>query len=93
MSTANEKQPTIVLNAVGQLKSKIKQKTLLGNRISDELEKGNLVLTEHPVVRGLLQDSDMQALLWKEGFAKFKKFDASQSCLALSLAPILPDMV
>ena len=77
MSTAAEKHPILVLNAVGQLKSKIKQKQLIGNKIYDEMEKGGIVLLEHPIVRGLLHDSDMQITLWREGFAKLKKFDAS----------------
>ncbi len=41
------------------------------------MEKGGIVLLEHPIVRGLLHDSDMQNALWREGFTKLKKFDAS----------------
>jgi len=52
-----------------------------------------MVIMEHAMARGLLFDSDLQATLWREGFSKIKKFDSSQSCLSLALAPILPDIV
>ena len=53
------------------------------------------VSVTHPQVRGLLQDSDLQQILWKQEFSKLlgKKFDEKKHCLAMTVQPNLPDVV
>ena len=69
-------------------KNKKTGKVYLGNKLREELEKGtqNLQIT-HPMIRGLLQDSDLQHILWKQEFSKSfgRKFDEKQSCLSLTV--------
>jgi hypothetical protein len=52
----------------------------------------NMQIT-YPMVRGLLHDSDVETVVWKQVFARFKKLEERVSCLALTLPPILPDIV
>ena len=83
----------MIYNAVGR--SKKTGKVYLANKLRDELEKGaqNIQVT-HPMVRGLLQDSDLQSIIWKQEFTKLgKKFDEKQSCLCMTVQPNLPELV
>jgi len=41
----------------------------------------------------LLQDSDIETVIWKQIFSRFKKLEERASCLALTLPPIIPDIV
>lgn len=85
-SLGNEQKPHQVYNAVGR--NKKTGKVYLGNKLREELEKGaqNMQIT-HPIVRGLLQDSNLQNILFKHEFSKTfgKKFDERQSCLCLTV--------
>lgn len=49
----------------------------------------------HPIIRGLLHDSDLQQILWKQEFSKSfgKRFEEKQSCLMMTVQPNLPDIV
>jgi actin-related protein len=66
----------------------------VGNKLLEELDNGhaNIQIT-YPIVRGLLQDSDIETVIWKQIFSRFKKLEERACCLALSLPPILPDIV
>lgn len=75
-SLATEQKPHQVFNAVGR--NKKTGKVYLGNKLREELDKGSQYLqVTHPMVRGLLQDSNLQTILWKQEFSKSfgKKFD------------------
>ena len=92
-SLASDSKPHVVYNAVGR--SKKTGKVYLANKLRDELEKGaqNIQVT-HPMIRGILQDSDLQSIIWKQEFAKLgKKFDEKSSCLCMTVQPNLPDLV
>lgn len=83
----------VVLNAVGQ--NKKTGKVFIGNKLRDELEKGaaHLQIT-NPLIRGLLHDSDLETMLWKQCFSKYgRKFDEKVSCLCLTVPPVIPDIV
>ena len=74
-SLASDTKPHLVHNAVG--KSRKTGKVYVANKLKDELDKGaqNIQVT-HPMIRGLLQDSDLQSIIWRQEFAKLgKKFD------------------
>ena len=47
------------------------------------------------MIRGLLHDSDLQHILWKQEFTKSfgKRFDERSSCLVQTVQPNLPDIV
>lgn len=91
-SSVNEVKPQTIYNAVG--KDKKTRTVYIGNKLFDELENGhsNIQLT-YPVIRGLLQDSDIETVIWKQIFSRFKKLEERASCLALTLPPVLPDIV
>lgn len=91
-STAAEGKPQIMYNAVG--KDKKTRNVYVGNKLFEELENGhsNIQLT-YPVIRGLLQDSDIETIIWKQVFTKFKKLEERVSCLALTIPPIMPEIV
>ena len=82
--------PMCIFNAAGSLK---KGKQIYGNKIYEEFEKGAQVIVEQPLARGLLHDKELQATIWREAFAKVRKFDASVSSLSLTVPPVVPDMV
>ena len=63
------------------------------NEIFDEFEKGNSLVLQNALARGLLHDSDLQLVIWRETLNKIKKFDASKSCLILAMQPLLPDII
>ena len=44
-------------------------------------------------MRGLLHDSDIETVVWKQVFSKFKKLEERASSLSLALPPIIPDIV
>jgi actin-related protein len=94
-SLASDAKPHITLNAVG--KHKKTQKTFLGNKLRDEFDKGfeHAINATNPIVRGLLHDTDALGALWKAEFAKVggKKFEESESCLCITVPPIMPDLV
>jgi actin-related protein 6 len=91
-SSAAETKAQTVYNAVG--KDRKTRNVYLGNKLWEELENGhpNLQVT-YPVIRGLLHDSDIETVIWKQVFSKFKKLEERASCLALTLPPLLPDIV
>ena len=66
----------------------------VGNKLLEELENGhsNIQIT-YPLIRGLMQDSDIETVIWKQIFSRFKKLEEKASCLALSLPPIVPEVV
>jgi len=66
----------------------------VGNKLFEELDNGhtNMQIT-YPIIRGLLQDSDIETVIWKQIFSRFKKLEERVCSLALSLPPILPDIV
>jgi actin-related protein len=66
----------------------------VGNKLWEELENGhsNIQIT-YPIIRGLLQDSDIETVIWKQVFSRFKKLEERASCLAMTLPPILPEIV
>lgn len=66
---------------------------MIGNKILEEYEKGNSVILNQPMARGLLHDSDLQEVILLDTFSKIKKFDASISSLSLTLPPVVPEMV
>lgn len=82
----------MMYNAVG--KDKKNRNVFVGNKLWDEMEGGhaNMQIT-YPIVRGLLHDSDVETVIWKQIFSRFKKLEERASCLALTLPPILPDIV
>ncbi len=82
----------LVYNAVG--KDKKSRAFFIGNKLLEELENGhsNISVT-YPLIRGLLHDSDIETVIWKQVFGRFKKLEERNSCLALSLPPVLPDIV
>lgn len=86
----DKQQPMQVFNAIGTLK---KGKQIIGNKILEEFEKGQPVILEQPLARGLLHNIETQAIIWRDSFQKLKKFDASLSSLSLTVAPVVPDMV
>lgn len=75
ISTAQDKAPMLIYNATGQLKSK--RRSVAGNKIIDEFDKGNSVFVEHTMARGLFHNTDAMTGLWREAFSKIKKFDAT----------------
>ena len=91
-SSANEAKPQTIYNAVG--KDKKTRTVYIGNKLLDEMENGhtNIQIT-YPLIRGLLQDSDIETVIWKQIFSRFKKLEERASCLALSLPPVLPEIV
>ncbi|CDW72015.1 UNKNOWN [Stylonychia lemnae] len=91
-SAASELKPQKIYNAVG--KDKKTRAVYAGNKLFEELENGhsNMQIT-YPIIRGLLHDSDLETVIWKQIFSKFKKMEERASCLALTLPPVLPDIV
>ena len=91
-SAASELKPSKIYNAVG--KDKKSRAVYAGNKLFEELENGhnNMQIT-YPIIRGLLHDSDLETVIWKQIFSKFKKMEERASCLAMTLPPILPDIV
>jgi len=91
-SSAAENKPQTIFNAVG--KDRKTRNMYIGNKLWEELENGhsNIQVT-YPLIRGLLQDSDIETVIWKQIFSRFKKFEEKNSCLALSLPPVLPELV
>jgi len=91
-STAADKEPMLCFNGVG--KDRKSKNVYIGQKLWDELEAGhpNISIT-HPIIRGLLHDSDLESLIWKQCFQRIKKFDEKSSCLSLALPPVLPDVV
>ena len=93
-SLGSESKPRVVFNAVGR--NKKTGKVYLGNKLREELDKGTQHLqVTHPIIRGLLQDSNLEHVLWKQDFAKSfgKRFDERQSCLVMTVQPNLPNVV
>ena len=86
--------PDTMFNAIGKDRSTLS--LFVGNDVLEKLNKGqtNLSLT-FPLVRGLLHDSDIEAMIWKKIFSSFgkKKFDEKSSCFWLTTPPVLPDIV
>ena len=91
-SNASEIKPSTMFNAVG--KDKKSRNVYSGNKLLEELENGhsNIQIT-YPIIRGLLHDSDLETVIWKQIFSKFKKLEERTSCLAMTLPPVLPDIV
>ncbi|TNV84523.1 hypothetical protein FGO68_gene9447 [Halteria grandinella] len=91
-SSASEAKPQLMYNAVG--KDKKNRNVYVGNKLWDELEGGHAnIQVTYPMVRGLLHDSDVETVIWKQIFSRFKKLEERASCLALTLPPILPEIV
>ena len=91
-SSASEQKPQTIYNAVG--KDRKTRNMYVGNKLWEELENGhsNIQVT-YPIIRGLLQDSDIETVIWKKIFSRFKKLEERASCLALTLPPIIPELV
>ena len=94
-SLASDSKPHEAMSAVGR--NKKTQKLYIANKLRDELDRGsrhNIAIT-NPIVRGLWHDTDMLSVIWKQEFTKIggKKFDESESCLCLTVPPVIPDMV
>ncbi len=91
-SSASEQKPQNIYNAVG--KDRKTRNMYVGNKLWEELENGhsNIQVT-YPIIRGLLQDSDIETVIWKQIFSRFKKLEERASCLALTLPPIIPELV
>jgi hypothetical protein len=81
-TAATKGDPRTMFNAIGRDKNT--KSLYMGNEVLDRLNKGqiNLSLT-FPLVRGLLHESDIETIIWKEVFNQIykKKFDAGSSCL------------
>jgi len=93
-SLASDSKPHVCLNAVGR--NKRTGKTFIGNKLRDEQDKGgeHQIAVTYPIIRGLLHDSDLESVIWKQEFARFgKKFDERVSCLVLTVPPVIPDVV
>ena len=90
-SSVSELKPSLLYNAVG--KDKKTRSVFIGNKLLEELENGhtNMQMT-HPIIRGLLHDSDIETVLWKQVFSKFKKLEERACCLAITLPPVMPDI-
>jgi hypothetical protein len=69
-----------MFNAIG--KDKATRSIVIGNEVLEKLNKGqiNLNLT-FPLIRGLLHESDIETIIWKQIFSQFgkKKFDEQTS--------------
>lgn len=91
-STVNEAKPQTIFNAVG--KDRKTRAVYFGNKLLEELENGhpNIQLT-YPIIRGLLHDSDIETVIWKQIFSRFKKLEERVSCLCLTLPVIMPEIV
>ena len=91
-SSAAENKAQSIYNAVG--KDRKTRNMYVGNKLMDELENGhsNIQIT-YPLIRGLMQDSDIETIIWKQIFSRFKKLEEKASCLALTLPPIVPEIV
>lgn len=91
-SSAAENKPQTIYNAVG--KDRKTRNMYVGNKLLEELENGhsNIQIT-YPLIRGLMQDSDIETVIWKQIFSRFKKLEEKASCLALTLPPIVPEIV
>jgi actin-related protein len=91
-SSAAENKAQTIYNAVG--KDRKTRNMYVGNKLMEELENGhsNIQIT-YPLIRGLMQDSDIETVIWKQIFSRFKKLEEKASCLALTLPPIVPEIV
>jgi actin-related protein len=91
-SSAAENKAQSIYNAVG--KDRKTRNMYVGNKLMEELENGhsNIQIT-YPLIRGLMQDSDIETVIWKQIFSRFKKLEEKASCLALTLPPIVPEIV
>ena len=91
-SSAAENKVQTIYNAVG--KDRKTRNLYVGNKLMEELENGhsNIQIT-YPLIRGLMQDSDIETVIWKQIFSRFKKLEEKASCLALTLPPIVPEIV
>ena len=91
-SSAAENKVQTIYNAVG--KDRKTRNMYVGNKLMEELENGhsNIQIT-YPLIRGLMQDSDIETVIWKQIFSRFKKLEEKASCLALTLPPIVPEIV
>ena len=93
-TAATKGDPKTMFNAIG--KDKATRSVVIGNDVLEKLTKGqiNLSLT-FPLIRGLLHDSDIENVIWKQIFNQIgkKKFDESNSWLCLTTPPVLPDIV
>ena len=93
-ASSTDPKPQLMYNAVGKDKKGKGSQVYIGNKLWDELEGGRSgVQVTYPVIRGLLHDSDIETVIWKQIFSKFKKLEERSSCLALTLPPVLPDLV
>jgi actin-related protein len=91
-SSAAEAKPQTMYNAVG--KDRKNRNVYVGNKAWEELEAGNSNMqVTYPMVRGLLHDSDLETVIWKQIFSRFKKLEERASCLALTIPPVVPDIV
>jgi len=91
-SSAAENKAQTIYNAVG--KDRKTRNMYVGNKLMEELENGhsNIQIT-YPLIRGLMQDSDIETVIWKQIFSRFKKLEEKASCLALTLPLIVPEIV
>ena len=91
-SSAAENKAQSIYNAVG--KDRKTRNMYVGNKLMEELENGhsNIQIT-YPLIRGLMQDSEIETVIWKQIFSRFKKLEEKASCLALTLPPIVPEIV
>lgn len=63
-SSAAENKVQTIYNAVG--KDRKTRNMYVGNKLIEELENGhsNIQIT-YPLIRGLMQDSDIETVIWK----------------------------
>ena len=102
-SLQTDSSPNIHLNAV--IRDKHSRSVHISNRaLEDGLNNSRQSKIVHPQVRGLLQDSDIQSVIWRECFGKAIKKDGSlsdqklieyaqESCLLMTAQPMLPDFI
>ncbi len=70
-------------------KDKHSKAIYVGDQIENRAEHRRLEFV-YPMIRGLLHDSDLQEMLWKQSFAQLGGVSPPDSCLCLSVSPFVP---
>lgn len=80
-TAATKGDPKTMFNCIG--KDKATRSIAIGNEVLEKLNKGQINLNlSFPLIRGLLHESDIESVIWKQIFAQIggkKKFDESSS--------------
>ena len=61
----------------------------MGEQIENHAEHRRLEFI-YPMIRGLLYDSDLQEMLWKQAFVQLGGVSPHDSCLCVSCSPFVP---